>query len=149
MAINCKEPFIVAGAVEGSRHILVNAAGVEDGVEIHFSDTESGLVADEMALIALSEPLQAGQKVTVRISDPNCQVESCAVIVDAIAKGGESCEPEIFPLEDSLTGELICVGIDLYREAHDGQGAYKAGPLVLANCIYCDGDYPNCEEEEE
>lgn len=143
---NCQTPVILAGAVEGSLHLLVNTPGYADGVLVRYSETESAQVSAGKALIPVSTPFESGQRIVVTIDNADCKTSSCEIIAEAKAAFDEECTPDVCPAEDILTGALICDGIDLYREAHDGICGFKSGILVIADCIYCGGVNPNCEE---
>lgn len=146
---NCATPVIIAGAVEGSLHLLVSAPAYTDGTTVYFSDEVTGSVADELALIALPYPLKANQTISVYISDTNCKVSSCIINTVSVEPYMAECIAGNCPSDGIPTGYLVCDGIDLKHEVHDGNCGYRAGELLLADCRYCGGTKPNCDEEEE
>lgn len=144
----CVEPRVIAGAVSGSLYLLVNVEGVSDGTVVIYSPTETGISSDGIALIALARPLRDGASIQVRIETADCYMVSCPLVVSGIINDA-SCEAQNFPEAGIKTGAFVCDGIDLTYEVTDGAGGYTHGPVKRADSIYCGGDKPNCEEEEE
>ncbi len=140
----CVQPIVVAGAIEGSKWVLVHLAGVPDGTRVFYSADEFGDTKDGLGLIPLLQPLRKSQQIKVYTQSTTCELKSCYVPVKPLAIGHSACESITFPTPGVLTGRLICNGVDLYREAHDGVGGYRPEILVIEDCIYCGGINPNC-----
>jgi len=143
----CIKPDIIAGGEEGSNYLLVSAIGIPDGVKIYSSTGEYGKVKDYKALIKLNDALVYNQLISVRIDTELCKTESCIYTVGKSYAGYYGCVlAENHLPEGTLTGEFICVGIDLYNLEFDGLGNERLGSLIQEDCIYCGGVLPNCEE---
>ena len=141
----CRTPQVLAWYVEGSPQILVGADLLLEGVEVVLNTGETGIINNGLAIINLEAPLVYADEIWVEINTESCKARSCSVYVARVAT---NCvlDPENKP-SGELTGRLVCVEKDMYREVYDGDGGYtQEGVLAQEDCIYCGGNFPNCEE---
>ncbi len=141
----CKTPKVLAFCVEDSTQILVGLDGLSEGIQVILNTGETGTIAGGVALIELNDPLVYGDEVSVEIDTEECKATSCSCFAGRISA---NCVSSIGDRPSGeLTGRLGCVEKDLYREVYDGDGGVNIqGVLVQENCIYCNGQLPNCIE---
>ena len=120
---------------------------MSDGTIVKYSNTESGLSANGIALIKLNMPLRASANIQVRIESADCNMISCSAIVAEVINSA-ACGMSSFPDNGIKTGAFVCDGTSLTYEITDGSGGYTPGSIKRADSIYCAGTKPNCEEEE-
>lgn len=141
----CRTPQVLAWYVEGSEQVLVGADLLLEGIEVSLNTGETGIINDGVAIINLESPLIYGDEIWAEINTESCKAKSCSVYVSRVAS---LCiqDPENMP-SGELTGRLVCVEKNMYREVYDGDGGFTAeGVLAQEDCIYCGGNLPNCEE---
>lgn len=144
----CNQPDIIAGAFQGSKYLLVECTDLPDGLRIYTNTGEFGIVKDSRTLIVLDEPLIANSEIWIYINTDKCNVESCKYVVGSIISGNGGClAPNEMPIAGTLTGEMMCLGVDLYRLEFDQYGNKVLGTMVQADCFVCGGIEPNCIDE--
>lgn len=144
--IYCEEPTIIEGLVEGSTVVIVNTGSMPDGTVIQLTTGDVGYSNVGIAIIKLQYPLKENQTVGAKIEADNCIVSSCVESVKGLSSEKDSCLPRVFPKANVLTGRMLCDGKEFYKQAHDGLGGFKKGVVLFADCIWCGGLNPNCDE---
>jgi hypothetical protein len=136
----CVQPKMVGSYVAGDKHLFVEAE-MPNGTKVVASSGEEAYLHDGKAAIKLTNRLIAGQSIFVRIDSVNCKTESCKMIVGEMAANG--CEvASVFQAAGVMTGEMVCLGKDLYRLSWDGNGGKVPSVPVQDDCIYCGGVNP-------
>ena len=144
----CNQPEIIAGAYEGSKYLLVECTDLPDGLKIYANSGEYGVVKDFRALIILEKPLLADADIWVYVNTSKCNVESCKFSVGSIILGSADCQNVIeTQITGTLTGEMICNGVDFHQLEYDQYGNKVLGPIMQVDCFVCGGIEPNCIEE--
>lgn len=144
----CKTPKILEFYIEGSTEVLVGADLLLEGVIVTLHDASGqigdGIISGGVSLILLANPLVYAQEIWCEINTSTCVSKSCSAYVGRIST---DCVIDATDKPSGeLTGRLICVEKDFYREVYDGDGGVIAkGVLAQEDCIYCGGKLPNCE----
>lgn len=141
----CKTPKVLAFCVEDSTQMLIGLDGLSEGIQVTLNTGEAGIIVGGLALIELNDPLVYGDEVWVEIDTEDCKTKSCSYFAGRISA---NCVSSIGDRPSGeLTGRLGCVEKDLFREVYNGDGGVTVqGVLVQENCIYCNGQLPNCIE---
>jgi hypothetical protein len=137
----CVQPKLLGSYVAGDKHLFVEAE-MPNGTKVVASTGEEAFLLGGKAMIELVKAMEVGQRIFARVDTPLCQSASCKVIVSEKVESG--CDvSSVFQSAGVLTGEMVCVGKDLYRMGWDGNGGKRPSVLVQEDCIYCGGTLPN------